>query len=214
MMYSSSLDRDLRPLVLDTSVLINLHCSTYGDRILASLPNLVYVPEIVAQELDYGRGRRRGGEYQFLQDMSATRRVRLVAMNDREFELYQTLISGSQSLDDGEGATIAISASRGLIPVVDERKGRSRCQEVMPEIAPAWSLDLLRHEGVVKALGMPESIECLFLALRDGRMRIDPNHCEEVATLIGAERALNCFCLPNYKYRRPRWAEINPSQRR
>lgn len=51
MTYLSSLIEDASPLVLDTSVLINLHASTYGARILAALPNHALVPSIVATEL-------------------------------------------------------------------------------------------------------------------------------------------------------------------
>ena len=48
---SCSLIDNQRPLVLDTSVLINLYACAYGERILAAIPNQVLVPEAVAGEL-------------------------------------------------------------------------------------------------------------------------------------------------------------------
>ncbi|MGY4379505.1 putative nucleic acid-binding protein [Bradyrhizobium sp. i1.3.6] len=57
MSCSSSLIDIADPLILDTSVLINLHACKYGERILASIPNDVVVSEIVAGELEHETGR-------------------------------------------------------------------------------------------------------------------------------------------------------------
>ena len=65
MSCSSSLSDITNPLVLDTSVLINLHACKYGERILAAIPNDILVPEIVAGELEHETSRR-NGEHDFL----------------------------------------------------------------------------------------------------------------------------------------------------
>lgn len=204
MMYSSFLADDMTPLVLDTSVLINLHASTYGKEVLAALPNEILVPEIVVSELAHDSGRE-NGDYQFIQMLIATSTVGLIELDQREYDLFGSLVSGSPSLDDGESATIAVAICRSYLPVIDERKGRRQAQAHIPGKQPAWSLDLFRHPKVVEELGRELSIRALYLALRDGRMRIHESHCEAVVDLLGVQKAIDCTSLPGYKARREQW---------
>ena len=206
MTYSNSRADDMMPLVLDTSVLINLHASRLGGRILSSLPNDILVPEIVALELEHETSKN-NGEHQFIHDLVATRKVRIVALDEREYEVFASLVSGSSSLDDGEAATIAAATFRNCRAIIDERKGRQRAQEHVPGKHPGWSLDLFRHPNVVEKLGVEQSIEALYFALRYGRMRIQEAHCDHVVSLIGVQRALECSCLPGYKIRRQQWQD-------
>lgn len=207
MTYSSFLADDSSPLIIDTSVLINLHASTLGRRILTALPNNVLVSEIVAVELEHETSRN-NGEYQFIQDLAASGKVQLITLNEREHEVYATLVSESSSLGDGEAATIAVAACRNHLPVIDERKGRLRAQAHCAGRLPGWSLDVFRHPKVVAILGATDSIDALYLALRDGRMRIHEDHCDHVVNLIGVQRALECKSLPGYKVRRQEWLEL------
>lgn len=204
MTYSSSLADDLSPLIFDTSVLINLHASTYGGRILTALPHEIFVPEIVAAELEHETSKI-NGEHQFLRELVASGKVRLIALNEREYEVYATLASGTPSLGDGEAATVAVAACRNHLPVIDERKGRLRAQAHCGGRQPGWSLDVFRHPQVVAILGVTDSIDALYFALRDGRMRIHDDHCDHVVSLIGVQRALECNSLPGYKLRQKDW---------
>lgn len=52
MTFSNSLADGTKPLILDTSVLINLHASQRGEPILDALPNKILVPRQVIEELD------------------------------------------------------------------------------------------------------------------------------------------------------------------
>jgi predicted nucleic acid-binding protein len=205
MTYSSSLADNLAPLILDTSVLINLHASTHGGRILDALPNEILVPEIVAAELEHETSRI-NGERQFLRDLTATGHALIVPLDDREYGVFGSLVSGSPSLGDGEAATVAIALYRGHKPVIDERKGRMEAKKLARE--PGWSLDLFCHSTVLRALGEKASTEALYLALRDGRMRIHEDHCDYVVGLIGVQHALDCNSLPGYKTRRRYWREL------
>ncbi|MGE3702815.1 MAG: PIN domain-containing protein [Hyphomicrobiaceae bacterium] len=198
MTFSSSLANDRRPLVLDTSVLINLHACTYGKRVLTAITNEIVVSDIVAGELEHETSRK-NGEYIFLRDLIARSKVTIVGMTDAEYEIFATLSGGSPSLDDGEAATIAIAAGRGFRAVIDERKGRARAVQLLDDEEPGWSLDVLRHPRVVQSLGEHLAAEALFLALRDGRMRIPAESDNEVVGLIGRVRALECSSLPNFK---------------
>ena len=77
MTYSSSLTDNGRPLVLDTSVLINLYACAYGDRILAAIPNDIIVPHVVACELRQETSRN-DGEREFLRGLVASRRAMIM----------------------------------------------------------------------------------------------------------------------------------------
>lgn len=203
---------DIRtPIVLDTSVLINLHASQYGNRILDVVPNDVIVPSLVRSELEHETSTARGGK-QFIQRAIDTGRVRVVGLCEQEYRLFGNLVSGSPSLGDGEAATIAMAVCRRYWPVIDERKGRNLAQERLLGESPGWSLDLFRHPRVAATLGTPRFVEAIFLALRDGRMRIDERDCEMVVRIIGVRRALKCKSLPGYKSRRVQWmATMGPS---
>lgn len=208
MTCSSSLADDLTPLVLDTSVLINLHACSNGERVLAALPNKVFVPDIVVRELDHETSHS-NGENLFIQQLISQAIVEVVQLNDDGYRLYETLVSSPSSLDDGEAATIAIASTLGLVPVIDERKGRARAETIIDGETIAWSLDLLVHPSVQGSLPNEEYIIAIYLALRDGRMRIDEARCNSVVQLIGVERALDCYSLPGFKTRRYLWKKKN-----
>ena len=204
MNYSSSLANDLTSLVLDTSVLINLHASRHGGRILDSLPNEVLVPGIVVAEFQRDTNRAQG-QHHFIQELIAARKVRVATLSESEYQEFDRLVSGSPSLGDGEAATIAVAAQRLLLPVIDDQRGRLRAQASCSGKRPAWSLDFFRHPEVVADLGTACASDALYLALRDGRMRIHEDHCDFVVSLIGVQQALECTSLPKYRERRDLW---------
>ena len=206
MTFSSSLDDKPDPLILDTSVLINLHASARGAQILTALPNPVIVPEFVATELEHETSKE-NGEHRFIHALATEGIVELSALTDGESALYEKLVTGGNSLGDGEAATIAMAAERNHIAVVDERRGRKQAGRLMSAGNTAWSIDLILHPIVAKGIGHEAQIEAVYLALRDGRMRLHEDHCDQVVDIIGAHRALNCPSLPGYRHRRQSWKE-------
>lgn len=204
MTCSSSLCDVLNPLVLDTSVLINLHASTFGEQVLRLIPNDIFLPDTVVVEIKKETSQT-NGEVGFLQGLITKKIVKVVQMDEAQANLFGTLICSPNSLDDGEAATIAVAVSLGFLPIVDERKGRARAQSLMNGKAPAWSLDLFVHPAVQTGLIGNRYIEAVYLALRDGRMRIDEPRCDAVVQLIGVERAKDCTSLPGFKTRYNSW---------
>ena len=200
MSCSSSLIDIADPLVLDTSVLINLHACRHGERILTAIPNDIVVPEIVAGELEHETSRR-NGEHGFLHGLVTGEIVTLADMTDAEYEIFHELTSTSPSLDDGEASRSLSLAARDLLPVIDEKRGRARASALVNARAPSWSLDLFRHPTAIAVLGDQPVIEALYLALRDGRMRIPLESADGVIALIGMERSRECTCLPGYRDR-------------
>ena len=207
--YSNSLINNLSPLVLDTSVLINLHTSEYGSKILKHLPNEIVIPKIVKLELERDLDKSES-ERDFIDDLTAAGEARLVDLTRLEYEeVFGKLVSESPSLGDGEAATIAISVGRSYLPVIDERKGRTRARELLSGTEAGWSLDLFLHSSVIAALGMNVVIDALYFALRYGRMRVHEDHCDQIVDLIGVSRALNCPSLPGFKHRSGKWRKLN-----
>lgn len=196
----SSFPTEERGLIIDTSVVINLHGCTYGAEILSAIPNQVVVPEIVATELDNERSRRTG-EHAFFNNLVDAGSIQIANLTEAEYKVYEELVSGSPSLDDGEAATVAVAASRKLFPIIDDKKGRSGAVSRMAKEEPGWSIDLFRHTAVILRLGEGQALEALFRSLRDARMRIPAHRTEEVIALIGIDRAKECKCLPGYKDR-------------
>jgi predicted nucleic acid-binding protein len=92
MTYSNSLTDSLTALVLDTSVLINLHASTYGSIILNSLPCNILIPEIVAMELEHETSKN-NGEHQFIHDLLAEGKVKIIVLDEREYKIVECLVA-------------------------------------------------------------------------------------------------------------------------
>jgi predicted nucleic acid-binding protein len=197
---SSSLIDHEDSLILDTSVLINLHACKCGERIITAIPNNFLVPKMVEEELDCETSRR-NGDYGFLHALTENGIVTIVSLTDAEYSIFHELTSAIPSLDDGEATTIAIAASRHLRPVIDERKGRKRASALMQGLTPHWSLDLFRHPTVIAKLGDQRAVDALYYALRHARMRIPPEKADDVIALVGTERSRDCTCLPGYRER-------------
>jgi hypothetical protein len=53
--------------------------------------------------------------------------------------------------------------------------------------------------AVPRTLGEADQTEAIYLALREGRMRIPQELGGAIVALIGMGRALHCSCLPSYK---------------
>ncbi|PLX61433.1 DNA-binding protein [Sedimenticola selenatireducens] len=204
MTCSSSLADDLTPLVLDTSVLINLCACSLGEQILTAIPNAIAVPDIVARELGHETSRN-NGEHQFLEGLLARKKVQQVSLDEAGWTIFERLTTSHSSLGDGEAATIAIATTSAHRPVIDDAKGRRSIEVLIGKRTAAWSLDLLLHPNVQERLENDSYIEAIYLALREGRMRIDEERCDIIVELIGVERALQCPSLPGFKARRERW---------
>lgn len=191
MNFSSIISNQALPLAFDTSIIVNLQACTFGKQIIAAVPNPIVIAQIVADELKPGTSERA-----FLDDLVTSNLVQLSELTDPEYLEYESLIT---TLDDGESATIALSIIRQFFPFIDERKGRAKATERQAMIDPGWSLDLLRHPNVVAVLGSPSGEDAVYLALKEGRMRIPESRVSDVISLIGTQRASECVSLPNYK---------------
>ena len=197
MSLPSCLGSDRKPLVIDASVAINLAASGIGSAVLIALPRQTLIVDIAAQEL---RSSRDPDELQFdqLKRWESAKHIEIVSLDDASLEVFESLVVGSatNTLDDGEAATIAVGITRDFIPVIDERKANRICQSRFMGWLGAATIDLFADEAVVTALGKEALAQGVFNALRVSRMRVLPRHLEWTIGLIGVERAVQCPSLP------------------
>jgi predicted nucleic acid-binding protein len=200
MSFSNFSGKDQPALILDTSVLINLHSCGSGEKVLAAVPSQVLISDIVATELE-NETSIQNGQRGFVHRMVEMGTVILAELNDDEYELFQELTCQSPSLGDGEASTIAVAVRRKIMPVMDDLKARIRAAALLPNLPPGWSFDILRHPQVIAALGEKLALETLYLALSVGRMRIPTEVTDEVVAYLGISRSRDCKSLPGYRER-------------
>lgn len=184
-------------IIADASVAINLNATGRAVEILHALPFKVAITDIVQAELQEDRqtGRR---DAALLAELVAAGRVTIVSLNDAALAVFGELVAGSatETLDDGEAATIAYAVTHGAVPVIDERKGRRICNQRFGELRLLSTAELFMHPAVEAALGRDTLSDAVFRALQNARMRVLPDYVSWVVALIGIDRAVQCPSLP------------------
>lgn len=185
------------PLVLDTSVAINLVATGCPSDIIQALPFRWTVVDIVLAELEDGR--EHGWPHADLVDtLVDAGSIDVVGLGDMALPIFQQLVTGAalDTLDDGEAATIAYAVAHGAVAAIDERKAIRICRERFPSTPTAFTTDILARSEVLRALGRERLADAVFEALREARMRVPPHHLAWAIELIGYDRAETCSSLP------------------
>lgn len=184
-------------MVADASVWINLVATGSADRILTALAQPVLITDVALGELDRGRpkGRRAADEVRALIQIG---RAQIIPLNAADETLFLALVSGSASetLDDGEAATLACADRLGVCALIDERKAASLAARRLAHLCIRSTTDILLTTGVRAALDDAALADALFNALTGARMRVPDHHVEEIIRLVGDERASRCLSLP------------------
>jgi hypothetical protein len=112
--------------------------------------------------------------------------------------LFEKLVIGSSSetLDDGEAATIAYAVEHSLGVVMYDKKARRICREQYGSVKMRCSVELFQHPSIEEALGQDRLATAVLNALRIGRMRVLPQHVAWIVALIGETNASTCTSLP------------------
>jgi predicted nucleic acid-binding protein len=189
---------DSRSLVVaDTSVVINLNATGCAARILAALPFRMVVTDVVQSELQEDRKSDRQ-DTALLADLVAASHIRIVSLGAVGQRVFGDLVIGpaSETLDDGEAATIAYAEEAKIVPVIDERKARRICAQRFNHLQPLSTVDLLADADVAASLGRDALTDAVFQALQTARMRVLPQYINWVVAMIGADRASQCPSLP------------------
>src|SRR4051812_31103508 len=186
-----------RLLVGDASMWISLAAIAAPHQHLEALSYRAVITDVALKELDRGRmkGRRAADEVAALIHMGI---VEVARIEPEDEELYLSLVSGpaTETLDDGEAATLAWAAGHGAIAVIDERKATRIASRRMPGVVLRSTTDLFLAVQIIEALGEGEAAAALFAALVQTRMRVPPVRLADAVALIGQERASSCPSLP------------------
>lgn len=184
-------------IVLDSSVVINLNATQRTAEILRALPVKVEVTELVLDELKKGEayGYDDGSKLRYWLDQGL---MELVQLAGDELAIHRELVAGDarQALADGEASTIARAVESGAVAAIDERKAFWLCARRFRKVRVLRTIEILLHEIVRHQLGPQGVAEAIYLALRDARMYVPSELVDAEASLIGADRAVNCLSLP------------------
>ena len=187
-------------MVADASVWINLAATGGAPRILKALSRPLAITDVALAELERGRpkGRQAADEVAALLHMKLMQVVPLAAEDEA---LFLSLVAGaaSETLDDGEAATLACAVRLGACAVIDERKATSLAARRLTTLEICSTCDLLMGAEVRGVLGEAGLAEALFAALTQARMRVPDPHAPAIVTLLGA-RAASCQSIPG-RYR-------------
>jgi predicted nucleic acid-binding protein len=186
------------PLIADASFWINLVAGGRAADIIRVLPTRPQIPRIAVEELERGRDKGRQTAAA-LSDLIKSGLVAVTDLPESAEEVYLSLVAGpvSQTLDDGEAATLALALNFGAIAIIDERKAINVARRRFPELRIASTTELLLSD-VVRLVFSYEELGCVFYAaLRDARMRVPDDFLETVCACLGTERASHCASLPS-----------------
>lgn len=188
---------DRSPYVADASVWINLAATGRAYDIAQTLSRPLLITSAALEELDRGRtkGRLAADEVATLIHLDV---VQVVEVPESSADLFYNLVSGSasQTLDDGEAATLSYAAATAAIAIIDERKATAIAKRLLPQVQLLSTTDLLLDSQIASTMGRNALIEMITAALKVARMRIFDERMEEIVELLGQETAASCLSLP------------------
>ncbi|MDP2079860.1 MAG: hypothetical protein U0934_16910 [Pseudotabrizicola sp.] len=188
-------------IVADASVLINLNATGYFEAILKASVCTVHVTQNAFDELKRGsrNGHRDSSDVEALAERGL---IKIVDLAQNAEPVYRALIEGpaSETLDDGEAATIAYAHAIGAVALIDEKKASRICSGRFPDLCVASTAELLLDTRISRALGSSHA-DAVLLALTGARMNVPPEHLDAIRRLIGEESASRCRSLPQRRVR-------------
>ena len=183
-------------LVLDTSAVINLNGTERTAEIFSAIPNPCVIMSAVEGELRGGQTKGYG-DWDRLQLIRRAGLISLVDLSAKEYRIFRRLVDGprSETLGDGEAATIARACTNNEIAILDDRKAvriamtRYDMHRVLPTVV------LLLDPRVKQEFGLAGQSDAVYAALRNARMQVPEPYFRSVLMLIGEERAAECPSL-------------------
>jgi predicted nucleic acid-binding protein len=185
------------PLVADASVWINLVAGGRANDVLRTLSKPTIIPSIALGELERGRDKGRSA-HDGITPLIAAGYVTVIDLPAEAEDVYLSLVAGraTQTLDDGEAATLALALHLGATALIDERKAISIAAARFPVLTVATTTDLLLSAQVRAVLDAEQLADVLFAALMEARMRVPDHLLDEVCACLGFDRTQLCLSLP------------------
>jgi predicted nucleic acid-binding protein len=184
-------------LVADASVWINLVAGARASDVIRVLAMRPQISRIALDELERGRdkGRRTAAA---LADLIKDGLVEVAELPAEAEETFLNLVAGpvSQTLDDGEAATLALALQIGAVAIIDERKAINLARDRFPALQIISTAELLLSDAVRSVFSDEELGNVLYRALQEARMRVPEHLLKAVCACVGPERAAGCVSLP------------------
>ncbi|EOZ4878964.1 hypothetical protein ACQRQP_000044 [Pseudomonas aeruginosa] len=203
MTFSSCLTDQRTALVLDASVIINLLATGYADSILHALAAPLFVTDNVVYEIGQGAANGRP-EPALLATLISDQVVTVKELAGSALVDFFGMISGhtSNSLGDGEAATLALAHHNGISAAIDEKKATRIAAERFEALKLVTTVDILAYEPVRASLGNDVLAKAMLRALQQARMQVREHQFDWVAQLIGIENVGICPSLKRHARRR------------
>jgi predicted nucleic acid-binding protein len=187
-----------RPLICDASVTINLLGSGIAETLLRHVGAMAVMAERTFEEIKRHpiKGRDHASELSRLRSEGLLDVKTLDAASSSLFyELISADIPGG--LDAGEAATLALleAMDGAAVCVLDDRKARNLLTRRWPARQVLYTVDLLSHDKVGKAIERSVLADAIYSALVTARMRVPAPKRPWVIDLIGSDRAGKCSSL-------------------
>ncbi|MGX9181963.1 hypothetical protein [Mesorhizobium sp. BHbdii] len=195
---------DLPPnLVADASVIINLNATGAAHEIIRSLNVKLSASTVVRDELIHDRISGRN-DADLAQRLVQDEVLQFAEFDEKSGAIFESLVSGTAetTLDDGEAATLALAVSSQGLAIIDERKAIRIATHRFPTLQLLATVDLLRLDRVLLALGNERLAKAVISGLKDARMAIPERHHGWIADLLG-DQIVECRSLPAALRRAP-----------
>lgn len=185
------------PVVADASVWINLVAGGRAPDMLRVFPLPLQISRIALEELERGRDKGRITAER-MEPLIAAGLVAVIDLPESAEELYLSLVAGpvSQTLDDGEAATLALALEVGGTAIIDERKAIGIAASRFPDLRIISTTDLMMSSQLHAVLSKTDLADALYAALIDARMRVPDRLLDTVCEWLGPARILDCPSLP------------------
>jgi predicted nucleic acid-binding protein len=203
MTFSSCLTDQDKVIVLDASVIINLLATGYATEILQALNASLVVTGHIVREIEQGAANGRQ-EFKLLAELIDASFLQMKELSGPSLEHFFGMVSGktSDSLGDGEAATLAFAYSNMVSAAIDEKKATRIASERFELMKVVTTIDILAYEPVRTLLGYTTLASATFQALRIARMQVRPHQLEWVIRLIGEGNLAACSSLKRYARRK------------
>lgn len=203
MTFSSCLTNQDKLIVLDASVIINLLATANASAILQALKADLVVTGNVVREIDQGAASGRP-ESRYLAALIDSRVLRVDELAGPSLEHFFDMVSGhtSDSLGDGEAATLAYAYNNRFSAAIDEKKATRIADERYEAMKLLTTIDILACESVQASLGHEVLANATLQALQVARMQVRPHQFDWVAKMIGEDNLAECASLKRLARRR------------
>lgn len=196
MTFSSCLTEKDRVIVLDSSVIINLLATEHAGEILQALGSSIVITRNVVREIELGSSNGLKKSLA-IDQLNNSKVLQIDEISGTSLEHFFSLVSGntSDSLGDGEAATLAHAYSNGFSAAIDEKKATRIAGERFLPMRLVTTVDILAYKPVHASLGDTKLASGTLKALLAARMQVRPHQFEWIAQLIGDENVVSCPSL-------------------